>query len=158
MADHLFYCNKTDGFEVLITGTVNRSHAPYTDNFLDDPAVPPEAKRAFNERLARRLDGEDLAPTGDRERAVYELVAMIERQFARARHPQVYESLSAIHRAQVRSLGLLRRAASPYEVDVLGISFEKGGISVLADGYLVAGSLTPAQVEFSVSQKSFRLA
>ena len=30
-------------------------------------------------------------------------------------------------------------------MDVLGISLEKGGTSVLADGYLVAGTLTPAQ-------------
>ena len=61
----------------------------------------------------------------------------------------MFESLLAIHRAQEKSLRLLRGRASPYEVDVLGISFEKGGASVLADGYLVAGALTPAQEEFA---------
>ena len=48
-------------------------------------------------------------------------------------------------RVQTRSAALLRRHAGPYEVDVLGISLEKGGTSVLADRYLVAGSLTEAQ-------------
>lgn len=47
----------------------------------------------------------------------------------------------------MNSLRLLRRVVSPYEVDVLGISFEKGGASVLAHGCLVAGSLTPAQAD-----------
>ena len=61
------------------------------------------------------------------------------------RPPQVYESLYAIHAAQARSVRLMRRDEPPYGVDVLGIAIEKGGASVLADGYLVAGSLTLPQ-------------
>jgi hypothetical protein len=121
---------------------------PYSDNYLDDPTISPEAKAAFNERLARRLAGESVAPGNARERIVHDLVGMIERQFDRTRHPQVFESLLAIHRAQGKSVRLLRRQASPYEIDVLGISLEKGGTSVLADGYLVSGSLSQAQEEF----------
>ncbi|HUV90777.1 MAG TPA: class 1 isoprenoid biosynthesis enzyme, partial [Anaerolineae bacterium] len=121
---------------------------PYSDNYLDDPTIPPEAKAAFNDRLARRLAGEDVTPGDARERIVYDLVGMIEREFDRPRYPQAFESLLAIHRAQGESVRLLHRQASPYEVDVLGISLEKGGASVLADGYLVAGSLTQAQEEF----------
>jgi len=64
-----------------------------------------------------------------------------------ARYPQVFERLLAIHRAQGKSLQQLRRNPTPQQIDVLGISFEKGGASVLADGYLVAGSLTAAQRE-----------
>ncbi len=59
--------------------------------------------------------------------------------------PRVYESLEVIHRAQTKSVLLLRRDEPPYGVDVLGISLEKGGASVLADGYLVAGDLTRPQ-------------
>jgi len=121
---------------------------PYSDNYLDDPAIPPEAKAAFNARLARRLAGEHVTPGDARERIVYDLVCMIEGQYDRPRYPQVFESLLAIHHAQGESVRLLHRQASPYEVDVLGISLEKGGASVLADGYLVAGSLTQAQEEF----------
>jgi hypothetical protein len=121
---------------------------PYSDNYLDDPAVPPADKVAFDERFGRRLAGEEAVPANAHERAIYDLVDMIEGQFARATYPQVFASLLAIHSAQDRSIRLLRRAAVPYEVDVLGISLEKGGASVLADGYLVAGTLTPAQEWF----------
>ena len=37
---------------------------------------------------------------------------------------------------------------SPYERDVLGISTEKGGASVLADAYFVNGKLSGAQADF----------
>jgi len=121
---------------------------PYSDNYLDDPTIPVETKMAFNERLTRRLAGEGIAPTNAHERIICDLMGMIEGQFERSQYPQVFESLSAIHRAQIKSVGLLHRNVSPYEVDVLGISFEKGGTSVLADGYLVAGSLTEAHAEF----------
>jgi hypothetical protein len=80
---------------------------------------------------------------------------MIEGQFDRRLYPQVYASLMAIFRAQIKSLQLQLPHASPYEVDVLGLTFEKGGTSVLADGYLVAGSLTPFQREFSFYYGAF---
>lgn len=121
---------------------------PYSDNYLDDPALSAETKAAFNTRFARRLRGECVTPINDRERAICELIGMIEQQYDRAAYPRVYASMLAIHRAQVKSLRQLRHAASPYEMDVLGISFEKGGASVLADGYLVAGDLTAPQAEF----------
>ncbi|MBM3135497.1 MAG: hypothetical protein FJZ89_09510 [Chloroflexi bacterium] len=121
---------------------------PYSDNYLDDPAIAEETKLAFNERFGRRLRGEAVTPTNAHEQRIFDLVGMVEGQYAPVQHPQVFASLLAIHRAQIKSVHLLRRCASPYEVDVLGISFEKGGTSVLADGYLVAGTLTPAQAEF----------
>ena len=121
---------------------------PYTDNYLDDPAISTETKRSFNGRFRQRLAGESVLPSNRHEQRISDLIGMIEGQFDRSRYPQVYESLLAIHRAQGRSLALLRGGASPYEVDVLGLVFEKGGTSVLADGYLVSGSLTPAQQEW----------
>ncbi len=121
---------------------------PYTDNYLDDPQIAEETKAAFNRRFARRLAGEDVEPADPREKTIYDLVGMIEDQFERSHYPRVFESLLAIHRAQEKSIRLLRCNSSPYEVDVLRISFEKGGTSVLADGYLVAGSLSEAQAKF----------
>jgi hypothetical protein len=38
---------------------------------------------------------------------------------------------------------------SPYEKDVLGISAQKGGASVLADAYLVKGKLSDVEVDFA---------
>jgi hypothetical protein len=121
---------------------------PYSDNFLDNPAIPARDKKTFNERLSRRLADSSVAPMNVHEQIVWDLLGRIEGQFERARFPQVFESLQAIHKAQNRSVGLFCRHASPYEVDVLGISLEKGGTSVLADGYLVAGAVTEAQEEF----------
>ena len=33
---------------------------PYTDNYLDDPAIPASGKRVFNERFGARLAGQDV--------------------------------------------------------------------------------------------------
>ena len=80
---------------------------------------------------------------------------MIESQWDRSRYPLVYESLLAIHSAQARSLALVSPGASPYELDVLGGTFEKGGTSVLADGYLVAGWLTTEQAALMFGYGAF---
>jgi hypothetical protein len=118
---------------------------PYTDNYLDNAEVSQTTKLAFNHRFQRRLAGESIRPANPQEIIISDLIGMIEQQWDRSRFPRVYESLLAIHAAQVKSLGMVAPGASPYELDVLGVSFEKGGTSVLADGYLVAGQLTPAQ-------------
>jgi len=120
---------------------------PYTDNYLDDPCISREAKLGFNERFGRRLAGEAAAAANTREDAIWRLIEMIEEQYARAACPQVFASLLRIHHAQEASLRLLRRGGAG-AVDVLRLSFEKGGASVLADGYLAAGSLTPEQARF----------
>ncbi len=122
---------------------------PYTDNLLDDARLSHEAKAAFNERFGRRLAGVGAMGPDGVEGAADALVGLIEGQFARERYPRVYGALLAIHRAQCRSLTLHSRGASPYEVDVLGISCEKGGASVLADAYLVHGDLDDAQAAFA---------
>jgi len=117
---------------------------PYTDNYLDAVAVRSGDKAAFVARLGERLQGRLMAPASQLERRVFDLVDMIDGQYPRERFPEVFETLSAIHAAQVRSLGLFGR---PSAREVIEVSVEKGGMSVLADGYLVAGSLTPAQAE-----------
>lgn len=113
---------------------------PYTDNLLDDPRVPVERKKAFNRRLGRRLAGEAIGTTRSRERQVFRLVERIEGQYCRREFPELFHSLLAIHRAQVRSLSQ-QRPRPPSDSELWSISVEKGGTSVLADGYLAAGKL-----------------
>jgi len=127
---------------------------PYSDNYLDNPDIEVAAKRAFNERFRRRLAGDSLTPVNAQEQVIFDLVSMIENQFSRSNYPAVFESLLAIHHAQSQSLSLLR-AAAPGEVDVLGLSFAKGGTSVLADGYLVSDALTDAQRHYSYGHGIF---
>lgn len=117
---------------------------PYTDNYLDDPLIPRESKAGFNSRFGERLSGGRPAPANQYETFLWRLVAMIETQYDRAIHPQVFEGLQRIQRAQANSLRLLRQG----ERDVLSLCFEKGGSSVLADGYLAAGSMEPAEARF----------
>jgi hypothetical protein len=121
---------------------------PYTDNYLDDPAVSGAVKKAFCHDLGRRLAGENIAPRDARQRDVFRLVERIEDQFPRGSFPAVFLSLLAIHQGQVKSLAQQGRVQSPYESDLLGISVEKGGSSVLADGYLTAGGLTREEAGF----------
>ncbi len=122
---------------------------PLTDNFLDDPEVSAAAKEAFNRRLGRRLAGEPSAAGDLRERGVFALVGEIEGEFSRAGFPRVFEALEAIHRGQSRSLSQQDACGGEAgETELLRCSVEKGGSSVLADGFLVAGELTASEAEF----------
>jgi hypothetical protein len=121
---------------------------PYTDNYLDNPGTTDEVKREFNVRLRSRLEGREVAPLNPGERAIFGLVNMIERDMDRRTYPQVFESLIAIHEAQAKSLRLLRSDGPRTEEEVVAISLEKGGTSVVADGCLAAGRLEPGQTEF----------
>jgi hypothetical protein len=127
---------------------------PLTDNLLDDPALDGRAKRAFNDRFGGRLAGLPARPEGASEAAVFELVGRIEKQFPRDAYPDVHESLLAIHGGQVRSLGQQDDPRSS-DAGILEISFEKGGSSVLADVYLVAGEAYPDDERFAFGYGTF---
>ncbi len=121
---------------------------PYLDNVLDDAREAESGKLAFVTRLRSWLEGSGEAAASPREEKLLSLVRLIERRFARAEFPGLYRSLLTIYNAQVKSLLQQRPAAAPTLEDILSISLEKGGTSVLADGYLVAGVLEPADEEF----------
>ena len=121
---------------------------PYTDNYLDNPTIPADQKEGFNTRFRQRISGESPSPANRQEEIVWELIGKIEEQYERHENPHIFESLLAIQDAQIKSVELLRRQVSPYEVDVMGTCFEKGGAAALTDGYLVAGQLTREQQEF----------
>lgn len=118
---------------------------PYTDNYLDDGDIPASTKAAFNHRFHLRLLGEEVKPVNTYEAKINRLISMIEDEWDRGKYPLVYESLLSIHKAQTHSLDLVLPDGSPFERDILGISFEKGGTSVMTDGFLAAGSLSADQ-------------
>ena len=121
---------------------------PYTDNYLDDASVPADGKQGFSRWFAARLAGEPVAIGNEYQDKLSRLVAMVEEQYSRVEYRDVYQSLLAIHQAQEDALTQQNRTACPYETDLLGLSFAKGGASVLADGYLVKGDLTEAEMRF----------
>lgn len=121
---------------------------PYTDNLIDDPKVSSFEKLVFSERFRDRLSGVILEPQNKTENAIFRLVGMIEEEYSRNDFPEVYESLLGIHDAQTKSLKLFQQNNPIGETEILKICLAKGGASVLADGYLVAGRLTEAQRYF----------
>jgi hypothetical protein len=122
---------------------------PYSDNFLDQKGITREQKQRFVERFGRRLHGELLPAADAREASLWQLVALIERQFPRPRYPIVFASLLAIHRAQEESIAQLGACDTLGEDELLRITCGKGGTSVLADACLVRGGLTAPQAHFT---------
>lgn len=121
---------------------------PYTDNYLDNPLISLQDKKSINERFKLRLEGEKIKAGNSYEEDLFKLVSIIEHQYPRDCHREVYESLLCIHDAQCTSLMQQKGPASPYERDILGISTEKGGTSVLSDAYLVNGRLSCSEADF----------
>src|SRR5208282_1566282 len=119
---------------------------PYTDNYLDDAAVPTRAKLAFSERFRERLRGNFATPLNPHEAAVWALVGMIEGQYSRHQFPAVFECLLAIHQAQEDSIAQ-QRNESLRDAELLRLSFAKGGTSVLADAALARGWMTEEESE-----------
>lgn len=121
---------------------------PYTDNLIDNPAISMIDKLIFSNNFYLRLDGEAIEPSNPTEQIIFSLVAMIEEEFPRSAYPKVYGSLIAIHEAQTRSMQLIHAGSSLSKTETLEICLAKGGASVLADGYLVAGKLSKEQEHF----------
>ena len=121
---------------------------PYTDNYLDASGISPEKKIQTGKKLRLKLEGKPVEPSNIYEGRLFKLVEMIEGYYAREANPEVYESLLWIQDAQQNSLLQQKTTVSPYENDILDLSFEKGGASVLADAFLVKGALTQEEARF----------
>lgn len=121
---------------------------PYTDNMIDNPEITSSDKLIFSNNFYLRLAGQDPAPNNAAEKTIFSLVSMIEDEYPRSSYPEVYQSLLAIHDAQTRSMQLLHSGTELSETEIIQICIAKGGASVLADGYLVAGKLSKDQEYF----------
>ncbi|WP_372776794.1 hypothetical protein [Mangrovibacterium sp.] len=121
---------------------------PYTDNYLDDAGISAMEKFAFGERFADRLAGRDICPLNRHEEKIYQMVELIEGEWSRAHYPELYKSLLDIHAAQSESVKLIEGVAELNFDERLKISIQKGGTSVVADGFLIAGKLTGKQEQF----------
>jgi len=122
---------------------------PYSDNHIDDRAVPAAAKREFSARFRDRLLGRRLSPRNHREAAIWAAVELIEEQYPRASFPDVFDCLLAIHRAQEESIAQLGGLGRLGAGEVLRITCAKGGTSVLADACLSRGWLREPESRFA---------
>lgn len=121
---------------------------PYSDNYIDNPEVKLDEKLSFSKGLGEKLVGLDIKPSTENEEKIYKLIEMIEGEYPRDLYPEIYEALILIHTAQEKSF-TQQTQYNLGKADVLSISIEKGGTSVLADGYLVKGRLNSDDASFA---------
>mgnify|MGYP003624672774 CR=1 FL=1 len=121
---------------------------PYTDNLIDSPTICKSEKLEFCKRFALRLDGKPVEAMSQIESRIFNLVEMIESEFERETHPELFESLLAIHNAQTQSLKLVSTKENLSEDERFQICIDKGATSVIADGFLVMGNLDEKQHHF----------
>ena len=115
---------------------------PYTDNIMDDVTIALEKKLGVSRGLKHRLEGKPYSRPQGIEKQLDAMVGLVEEEFPREKFPVLYQGLLGIYNAQTRSLTQQRGDVPPHVVDIAGISFEKGGTSVLVDGFLIKGELT----------------
>ncbi len=120
---------------------------PYTDNGLDSNARTSDEKQAYICWLNQWLQGNKYGPIDDWTGKTEGLLMMIEKEYPPQEFIDVHLSLSAIHRAQSKSLLLHNIQPGCDEESLAAITIEKGGTSVLADGYLAAGRLNNAEAD-----------
>lgn len=121
---------------------------PYCDNFVDDPKVSLEEKKTFSMHLLKKLKGENINYANELEKIIFTLIEMIEGEYDRECYPQIYDSLLEIHKAQVNSLSAQYNQTGFSKEELVMVNAQKGGASVLADGYLIAGNLTESQIDY----------
>lgn len=120
---------------------------PYSDNGLDSGVGSDDEKAVGLDWLSRWFEGAESAVPDRWTEKIARLLHMIEKEFPRPDFPDLYYSLRAIHRAQCRSLVLHKAFTSADDASLLPITVEKGGTSVLVDGYLVDNRLSDARIE-----------
>lgn len=120
---------------------------PYTDNGLDSGERTSDEKKAYIRWLTEWFLGNKHRPMDDWTAKTANLLMMIEKDYPPQEFIDVHLSLSAIHQAQSKSLLLHNIQPGWDEEDLTAITIDKGGTSVLADGYLAAGRLNAAEAD-----------
>lgn len=126
---------------------------PYTDNLMDDDSVTMLSKHDFCHRLTETLDSfaknqwlnDDLSLN---EQRIHALCQLIYEDFDRPEQERVQFGLQWIHEAQMDSLKQQQACLLPYELDILKLTFHKGGSSLIADALIVEPDLSQEALVF----------
>lgn len=121
---------------------------PLTDNYMDDDSIDISHKKDFNARFLDKITSNSGTPKNANEECIFSMIDLISLEFPRENYPLIYESLSAILDGQNKSLDQ-QSMGSLYDLDLLSITFYKGGTSVLCDAYLVNGHLSESETLFA---------
>jgi|GEM_PF-486921 len=120
---------------------------PITDNGLDSTERTPPEKEAYIHWLSQWFLGNKCAAADGWTERTAALLRMIENEYPPSEFLDVYLSLRAIHHAQAKSLFLHNVRSGSNETSLTKITIEKGGTSVLADGFLTSGMLNDAEID-----------
>jgi hypothetical protein len=119
---------------------------PYVDNWLDRTPGSHAEKQELFRWLSSTICGRFTHTVGPREERIATLLGMVGTEHPPSRRAAIRRSLLGIHRAQKRALGLRGPLSNATEHALMPLTIEKGGTSVLVDGFLV-DSLSAAQSE-----------
>jgi hypothetical protein len=119
---------------------------PYTDNCLDNAQETGREKHELMRWLSLTLAGHPETADTAHKASIAALLDMIRKEHPRSRRADVHQGLLAIHRAQKKATHLCGTGGGKGEHALMPLTIEKGGASVLVDGFL-AGRLNNAQVE-----------
>lgn len=123
---------------------------PYTDNLIDSTAISEEEKKRFHDWLHKRLLGIKNKETVNIHQKVSDLFGQIENVYNRETYKELHQSILWIYEAQVESLKQQKKELILTPEQLLTISIQKGGASVLVDGYLINGELNQKEIEFYI--------
>lgn len=121
---------------------------PCTDNYIDDKDITYEEKEIFNDNILKRLFGYKVESENYEFQRVCRLIHMIEQEYPRLEYSFIYDAMIYMQKAQQLSLKQQVNTKALNEKELLDISIEKGGLSVLIHGYLVKGKIDNSDVEF----------
>jgi len=120
---------------------------PYSDNGLDSGGRTRDEKNRLVCWLSKWFETNGCQAIDDLTEKIAGLLNMIGEEYPREAFPEVHRSLFAIHRSQQKSLLLHGSCPAADDAGILSITVEKGGTSVLVDGYLAAGQLSTAEAD-----------
>ena len=115
---------------------------PYVDNGLDSAARTDDEKGGLIRWLTMWFMENGCTPIDELTEKIDRLLCMISEEYPRKEFPEVHRSLLAILIGQQKSLLLQSNHPELTDEELTEATVEKGGTSVLADGYLAAGTLT----------------
>lgn len=121
---------------------------PVTDNLLDDPIISLKEKKQYNKFIKDTLLGLSPKAHTKEQARTQELLQMIEKEYSRNSHKDIYTILLCMLEAQEHSM-LQQKSTEPLtNTELLDISAYKGGMSVLADRYFVKKEISNKDIYF----------
>lgn len=129
---------------------------PFTDNYIDNKAYSNKDKQNYNRLIRDKLEGKKVYPSSSYEQKTCELLDKIEASYPRNQDSTIYTLLLLMLDAQEDSLKQHRRhsqeqAHNLTPDEILDISVNKGGLSVLIDRYFVQKEMTEDDLTFYLS-------